>query len=33
MAANAPNMYFNLNVLEKAGLEVPPADWTKDDFH
>ena len=30
---NAPNMYFNLNVLELAGLEVPPADWTKDDFH
>ena len=29
---NAPNMYFNTNLLEKAGLEMPGADWTRDDF-
>lgn len=29
---NAPNMFFNLNLLEQAGLETPPPDWTKDDF-
>ena len=25
-------MYFNTNLLEKAGLEMPGADWTRDDF-
>lgn len=29
---NAPNMYFNTNLLEQAGLEMPDAEWTKDDF-
>jgi ABC-type glycerol-3-phosphate transport system substrate-binding protein len=29
---NAPNMFLNVNMLNKAGLDVPPADWTKDDF-
>jgi ABC-type glycerol-3-phosphate transport system substrate-binding protein len=29
---NAPNMFINVNMLNKAGLDVPPADWTKDDF-
>ena len=29
---NCPNMFFNLNLLEQAGLEMPDADWTKDDF-
>ncbi len=29
---NAPNMFFNVNMLNAAGLDVPPADWTKDDF-
>ena len=32
-SCNAPNMFFNMNLLEKAGLDRPPADWTKDDFH
>lgn len=31
-AYNCPNMFFNLNLLEQAGLEMPAADWTKDDF-
>jgi ABC-type glycerol-3-phosphate transport system substrate-binding protein len=30
---NAPNMFINVNMLNKAGLDMPPADWTKDDFH
>jgi ABC-type glycerol-3-phosphate transport system substrate-binding protein len=29
---NAPNMFINVNMLNKAGLDMPPADWTKDDF-
>lgn len=29
---NGPNMYFNMNLMEKAGLEMPPEDWTQDDF-
>ncbi len=29
---NAANMYFNTELLGKAGLEMPPAEWTKDDF-
>jgi len=29
---NAANMYFNTALLKEAGLEVPPEDWTKDDF-
>ena len=32
-SCNAPNMFFNMNLLEQAGLDRPPADWTKDDFH
>ena len=32
-SCNAPNMFFNMNLLEQAGLDTPPADWTKDDFH
>ena len=32
-ACNAPNLYLNVNLLNKVGLEMPPADWTKDDFH
>jgi ABC-type glycerol-3-phosphate transport system substrate-binding protein len=30
---NAANMYFNTAVLADAGVEQPPADWTKDDFY
>lgn len=29
---NAGNMYFNTTLLQKSGLELPPADWTMDDF-
>ncbi len=29
---NAANMYFNLGALSKAGLEMPGASWTVDDF-
>ncbi len=29
---NAANMYFNVNLLNEAGLEVPGEEWTKDDF-
>jgi ABC-type glycerol-3-phosphate transport system substrate-binding protein len=29
---NAANMYFNVQLLEEAGLEVPGEEWTKDDF-
>ncbi len=29
---NAANMYFNLELLEEAGLDMPGEDWTKDDF-
>ncbi|PMC76108.1 extracellular solute-binding protein [Brachybacterium sp. UMB0905] len=29
---NAANMYLNLDVLERNGLEMPGEDWTKDDF-
>jgi ABC-type glycerol-3-phosphate transport system substrate-binding protein len=29
---NCPNMYFNMNMMEKAGLDLPGEDWTKDDF-
>ncbi|HEU5104150.1 MAG TPA: sugar ABC transporter substrate-binding protein [Roseiflexaceae bacterium] len=30
---NAANMYFNMNLLREAGLELPKEDWTKDDFY
>jgi len=30
---NAANMYFNTQVLQAAGLDVPPADWSKDTFY
>lgn len=29
---NAANMYLNTSLLEEAGLDMPDADWTKDDF-
>jgi len=29
---NAANMFFNKNLLEQAGLEMPGEEWTKDDF-
>lgn len=29
---NAANMYFNTEALGRAGLEIPPADWTHEDF-
>lgn len=29
---NAANMYLNLDVLERNGMEMPPEDWTRDDF-
>ncbi|WP_219413983.1 extracellular solute-binding protein [Pseudonocardia nigra] len=29
---NAANMYFNTGLLRQAGADVPPADWTVDDF-
>ena len=29
---NAANMYFNTKLYEEAGVEAPPAEWTKDDF-
>lgn len=29
---NAANMYLNLDVLERNGLEMPGEEWTKDDF-
>ncbi|MGP9694220.1 extracellular solute-binding protein [Brachybacterium sp. AOP25-B2-12] len=29
---NAANMYLNLDVLARNGLEMPPDDWTRDDF-
>ena len=29
---NAAHIYFNKALLEEAGLEVPGAEWTKDDF-
>ncbi|MBO9705673.1 MAG: extracellular solute-binding protein, partial [Arthrobacter sp.] len=29
---NAANMYFNTSALKKAGLELPPADWSHLDF-
>ena len=29
---NAANMYLNTSVLAENGFEVPPQDWTKDDF-
>ena len=29
---NAGNMYFNTTLLNKSGLQLPPADWTMDDF-
>lgn len=29
---NCPNMYFNMNMMEQAGLELPGEEWTKDDF-
>ncbi len=30
---NAANMYFNMDMLNKAGLSLPKEDWTKDDFY
>lgn len=30
---NAANMYFNTGLLKEAGLEVPKADWDKDEFY
>lgn len=30
---NAANMYFNVALLEQAGLPVPDAEWTKEDFY
>lgn len=30
---NAANMYFNVALLEQAGLSVPDAEWTKEDFY
>ncbi len=30
---NVPNMYFNTQVLQAAGLNYPSADWTKDTFY
>jgi multiple sugar transport system substrate-binding protein len=30
---NAGNMFFDVPLLTKAGLDVPPASWTLDDFH
>jgi ABC-type glycerol-3-phosphate transport system substrate-binding protein len=29
---NAANMYYNTALYQEAGLEHPPAEWTKDDF-
>ncbi|WP_316742471.1 extracellular solute-binding protein [Streptomyces sp. MK7] len=29
---NAADMYLNKQVLKRAGAELPPADWTRDDF-
>jgi ABC-type glycerol-3-phosphate transport system substrate-binding protein len=29
---NCPNMYFNMNMMEKAGLELPGPEWTQEDF-
>ncbi|WP_327659960.1 MULTISPECIES: extracellular solute-binding protein [unclassified Streptomyces] len=29
---NAADMYLNSEVLKKAGAELPPPDWTRDDF-
>jgi multiple sugar transport system substrate-binding protein len=29
---NAGNMYFNTTLLEQSGLQLPPSDWTMDDF-
>lgn len=29
---NCPNMYFNMNMMERAGLELPGPDWTREDF-
>lgn len=29
---NAANMYMNLDALDRAGLQRPPADWTTEDF-
>lgn len=29
---NAANMYLNLDVLERNGLEMPGEDWSRDDF-
>lgn len=29
---NAANMYLNLDVLERNGLEMPGEDWTRDDY-
>ena len=30
---NSANMYFNMNLLAENGIDLPAADWTKDDFY
>lgn len=30
---NAANMYFNMDLLAENDIELPPAEWTKDDFY
>jgi multiple sugar transport system substrate-binding protein len=30
---NAGNMFFDMPLMTKAGLQLPPASWTLDDFH
>ena len=30
---NAANMFYNTSVLQEAGLDRPPPDWSKDDFY
>ncbi|MGW0551764.1 extracellular solute-binding protein [Streptomyces altiplanensis] len=29
---NAADMYFNTRVLQRAGAELPPSDWTREEF-
>lgn len=30
---NAGNMFYNANLFDKAGVDLPSGDWTLDDFH
>lgn len=30
---NAANVYYNTSAFQKAGVQRPPDNWTKDDFH